>query len=140
MKRSLTSPSPSACSSLPACCCGYFCGIAIAPPERRLYLKRGRRRDEIAGNPQIRRSLMKGGQIAALVIGCLLLLPGGCFMLFGIGLASDTSDNLGGAGWMLIGIALAILAFAGLLFWIAFRKRAPAATSGPPAPPAAPNP
>jgi membrane protein implicated in regulation of membrane protease activity len=84
---------------------------------------------------------MKGGQIAALVIGCLLLLPGGCFMLFGIGLASDTSDNLGGAGWMLIGIALAILAFAGLLFWIAFRKRgatpAGASSSPPPAEPPA---
>jgi len=86
---------------------------------------------------------MKGGQIAALIIGILLLLPGGCFMLFGIGLASDSTDNLSGLGWTMVGIAVAILAFAGLLFWIAFRKRppAPAATGGPPpAPPAAPNP
>ena len=82
---------------------------------------------------------MKGGQIAALIIGCLLLLPGGCFMLFGIGIASDSSDNMSSAGWSLIAIAVAILAFAGLLFWIAFRKRSPTPAGGssqaPPSPP-----
>ena len=77
---------------------------------------------------------MKTGQVVSLVIGCLLLLPGGCFMLFGVGLASDTSDNLGGLGWAMIGIALAIIAFAGLLFWIAFRKRGaqPSGSGEPP--------
>ena len=55
---------------------------------------------------------MTGGQVAALIFALLLLLPGGCFLVFGIG----------------------ILAVMGLLFWLAFRKRPPplgSNTSGP---------
>jgi membrane protein implicated in regulation of membrane protease activity len=62
-----------------------------------------------------------GGQIAALVFAILLLLPGGCFLFFGIGLASDSS--LGGLSAMMLLVAAAILGGAGLLFWVAFRRR-----------------
>ncbi|HEV2333946.1 MAG TPA: hypothetical protein VGS13_00460 [Stellaceae bacterium] len=69
---------------------------------------------------------MSGGQIAALILAILLLLPGGCFLLFGIGIPG---------GWPLALIAFAIFAVAGLLFWVAFRRR-----SGPAIPPDAPPP
>jgi membrane protein implicated in regulation of membrane protease activity len=62
---------------------------------------------------------MSGGQIAALVFAILLLLPGGCFLLFGIGFTADS--GLAGALWLLI--AALILGAAGLLFWVAFRQR-----------------
>jgi len=77
---------------------------------------------------------MKTGQVVSLVIGCLLLLPGGCFMLFGIGFSIDTGGELSGGGGPLIAIGVAILAFAGLLFWIAFRKRGaqPSGSGEPP--------
>jgi len=85
---------------------------------------------------------LRGSQIAALIFGALLLLPGGCFLLFGLGLASDNSDNLSGLGWIMILIAAAILSVMGLLFWFAFRKRPPLAPveGGPPPaePPSAP--
>jgi hypothetical protein len=32
---------------------------------------------------------MSGGQITALIFATLLLLPGGCFLLFGIGYLTD---------------------------------------------------
>ena len=32
---------------------------------------------------------MTGGQIAALIFGLLLLVPGGCFLFFGIGLMGE---------------------------------------------------
>ena len=32
---------------------------------------------------------MNGGQIAALIFAIILLLPGGCFLIFGIGFATD---------------------------------------------------
>jgi hypothetical protein len=78
---------------------------------------------------------MKTGQIICLIVGLLLLLPGGCFLLFGVGLVSDSSDNMSGAGWMLLGIAAVILGLAGLMLWIAFRRTAPPATTPGDAPP-----
>jgi len=83
---------------------------------------------------------MKAGQIICLIVGLVLLLPGGCFALFGIGLVSDSSDNMSGAGWMLLAIAAAILALAALMFWVAFRKTgqpagAAAKPENPPPPP-----
>jgi hypothetical protein len=57
---------------------------------------------------------MTGGQIAALVFAIFLLLPGGCFLVFGVS-GTDTGE--------LLPIAAAILAPAGLLFWVAFRRR-----------------
>jgi hypothetical protein len=70
---------------------------------------------------------MTGGQIAALLLAILLLLPGGCFVLFGVaflngeGLLSEhphvQSDPVP------LQIGLGILAVAALLFWVAFRRR-----------------
>ena len=78
---------------------------------------------------------MRAGQIICLIVGLVLLLPGGCFLLFGVGLLSDSSDNMAGAGWMLLAIAVVVLGLAGLMLWVAFRKTAP-----PPAvPPAGPG-
>lgn len=73
---------------------------------------------------------MSGGQIAALVFAILLLLPGGCFLLFGIGFSTDSS----GFGIILLLIAAAILVPTGFLFRFAFRRRSP-----PGGPPVAPN-
>ena len=38
---------------------------------------------------------MTGGQIAALIFALLLLLPGGCFLFFGIGMLTDSGDCRG---------------------------------------------
>ncbi|HXP02797.1 MAG TPA: hypothetical protein VN808_01670 [Stellaceae bacterium] len=72
---------------------------------------------------------MSGGQIAALIFAIILLLPGGCFLLFGIGFATDRQYY--DAAFLLLPIAAAILALAGFLFWIAFRRRkGPGETQG----------
>ena len=69
---------------------------------------------------------MKGGRIVALIFAILLLLPGGCFVFFGFvflhgfNLEHPYSDAFYPT-LLLIGVA--ILALAGLLFWIAFRRR-----------------
>lgn len=68
---------------------------------------------------------MSGGQIAALIFAILLLLPGGCFLFFGIGVPG---------GWPLALIAAVIFALAGLLFRLAFRRRR-FAPGVPPEPP-----
>ncbi len=65
---------------------------------------------------------MSGGQIAALIIAILLLLPGACFLIFGIGFATDNS-GYSDIALLLLPIAAAILSLAGLLFWLAFRRR-----------------
>jgi membrane protein implicated in regulation of membrane protease activity len=75
---------------------------------------------------------MTGGQVAALIFALLLLLPGGCFLVFGIGMLNDRQFYDTGVMLALIGIG--ILAVMGLLFWLAFRKRPPplgSNTSGP---------
>jgi hypothetical protein len=70
---------------------------------------------------------LSGGQIAALIFAILLLLPGGCFLIFGIGFATDT----GGFALLLLLSATAILGLAWFLFRIAFRRReGPAETPG----------
>jgi len=66
---------------------------------------------------------MTGGQVAALIFAILLLLPGGCFLIFGIGFATDEQAAFANAAPGLLLIAAAILALAGLLFWLAFRRR-----------------
>jgi len=70
---------------------------------------------------------MTGGQIAALICAILLLLPGGCFLIFGIGIGTGVPG-----GWPLLLIAVAILAAAGLLFWVACRGRGPDQDAPPP--------
>jgi hypothetical protein len=69
---------------------------------------------------------MTGGQIAALIVAILLLLPGGCFLILGIGLLSENDTD----GPMLL-VGMLILSGTGLLFWAAFRKRPPPASTGP---------
>jgi hypothetical protein len=64
---------------------------------------------------------MTGGQVAALIFAILLLLPGGCFLLAGIVVATDRQFS--DAAFIALPIAAAILGLAGFLFWIAFRKR-----------------
>jgi len=70
---------------------------------------------------------MTGGQIAALIFAIVLLLPGGCFLLLGALLAEDRQYR--GAALLLLPIAFTILALAGALFWVAFRRRRPSAST-----------
>jgi hypothetical protein len=74
---------------------------------------------------------MTGGQVAALIFAILLLLPGGCFLIAGIAIATDR--QFGDAAFIALPIAAAILGLSGFLFWIAFRRR-----PRPGAPPANP--
>ena len=74
---------------------------------------------------------MSGGQIAALIFALLLLLPGGCFLLFGIGFATDRQYS--DVSLVMLPVAVAILSLAGFLLWLAFRRR-----PSPGAPPGAP--
>jgi hypothetical protein len=67
---------------------------------------------------------LSGGQIAALIFAIVLLLPGGCFLIAGIGFATDTT-GYASVALLLLPIAAAILALAGLLFWVALRRRRP---------------
>ena len=64
---------------------------------------------------------MSGGQIAALIFAILLLLPGGCFLFFGVVVATDRQFY--DAAFVMLPVAAAILGLAGFLFWIAFRRR-----------------
>jgi membrane protein implicated in regulation of membrane protease activity len=79
---------------------------------------------------------MRGGQVVALILALLLLLPGLCFLAVGAGMATDTSGggglDLGSFGIALILIAIAILGVAALLFWLAFRKPKPDSEPKPP--------
>jgi membrane protein implicated in regulation of membrane protease activity len=74
---------------------------------------------------------MTGGQIVALIFAILLLLPGGCFLIFGISLLND--PQVSGASVLVLLVGIAILSVMGLLFWVAFRRRPPS----PPGPGAA---
>jgi len=65
-----------------------------------------------------------GSQIAALICAILLLLPGGCFLFYGIFFAVDETEyGLGFLAFVLLPIAAVILTGAGLLFWAAFRLK-----------------
>ena len=59
---------------------------------------------------------MSGGQIAALICAIILLLPGGCFLFFGVAALPP-----------LLLIAFIILGLAGWLFSFAFRRLPPPA-------------
>ena len=65
---------------------------------------------------------MSGGQVAALFVAILLLLPGGCFLVVGIGSLAEGHASSAVAA---LQIALPILAMAGVLFWLARRRRPP---------------
>lgn len=77
---------------------------------------------------------MTGGQVAALIFALLLLLPGGCFLVFGIGFATDRQFS--DVAFVMLPIAAAILGLAGLLFWVALHRRPPAPGGSPDVPPA----
>jgi len=66
---------------------------------------------------------MSGGQIVGLVFAILLLLPGGCFLFFGVGLSLD--KQMLALGNVLLIIAAILLGGSGLLFWDVFRRRKP---------------
>jgi len=68
---------------------------------------------------------MTGGQIAALILAIVLLLPGGCFVILGFVMTSESTEF----GAMLVAIGLAILAVMGQFFWLAFRRRPPSPPS-----------
>ena len=68
---------------------------------------------------------MTGGQIAALIFAILLLLPGGCFLIFGIGFATD-QRAIPTSPMSCCRSRRRSWGSPGLLFWIAFRRRAPA--------------
>jgi len=70
------------------------------------------------------RAPMTGGQIASLIFGLILLLPGGCFLIFGVGMLTD-SGGYASVGPPLLFVAFLILAVATLCLWIAFRRRNP---------------
>jgi hypothetical protein len=64
------------------------------------------------------------GRVLAFVLAVILLVPGGCFLLFGIGLHDAQS----------IGLGMLALAGASLLVWVTFRKRRPPQLPIPPRP------
>jgi hypothetical protein len=66
---------------------------------------------------------MSGGQIVALIFAILLLLPGGCFLFL---LADPPVPATREDYQVMLPIVAAILSLAGLLFWLAFRRRSPA--------------
>ncbi len=68
---------------------------------------------------------MSGGQIAALIFGVILLIPGGCSTVLGIGFLGDPTAY--GMGPPLLIIGLLILALVAFLGWVAFHKRKPPA-------------
>jgi hypothetical protein len=71
---------------------------------------------------------MTGGQIAALIFALLLLLPGGCFLILGIGLMGESGvDDF---AVMLLVVGLLIAGLIGFLLWVAFRKRPPPPAGG----------
>jgi hypothetical protein len=68
---------------------------------------------------------MSGGQVAALVVALLLLLPGGCFLFVGTGMLFDPHQDAIERSLtpLALGIGLAIAALVVFLFWFAFRRR-----------------
>jgi hypothetical protein len=76
---------------------------------------------------------MSGGQIAALVVAIILLLPGGCFLIVGAALIGEHDRIARDVAPLALIVAAPLLAIAGLMFWLAFRRRH-AGPGGPPPP------
>ena len=66
-----------------------------------------------------------------LLFAIVLLLPGGCFLVVGIGMLTEGSTAAAVAA---LQIAVPILVVMGLLFWFAFRRRPPSPPSSGAAP------
>jgi hypothetical protein len=60
--------------------------------------------------------------VAALLVAIPLLLPGGCFLIVGIGSLAEGSFFVAVAA---LQIGVPILFVMGLLFWVALRRRPP---------------
>jgi membrane protein implicated in regulation of membrane protease activity len=71
---------------------------------------------------------MSGGQITALVFAIILLLPGGCFLFFGVTMMSANASIATGIAPLLLIVGAVILSLMALLFWIGFRHRQPRGT------------
>jgi len=67
---------------------------------------------------------LSGGQIAALLFAVILLIPGGCFFVMGLGMLTDKTDY-GGLTQLALGVGVGLLALAVFLGRFAFRKRPP---------------
>ena len=65
---------------------------------------------------------MTVGQVAALLVAIPLLVPGGCFLIAGIGSLAEGSFSVAVAA---LQIAVPILFVIGVLFWVALRRRPP---------------
>jgi membrane protein implicated in regulation of membrane protease activity len=65
---------------------------------------------------------MTGGQVLALLCAIVLLVPGGCFLIVGIGSLAEGSS---GSGVAALQIGVPIVAVVVLLFWVALRRRPP---------------
>jgi membrane protein implicated in regulation of membrane protease activity len=63
---------------------------------------------------------MTVGQVLALLCAIVLLVPGSCFVIAGIGMLTEGYFS-GGADGLFLGMP--ILAVVGLLLWVAFRRR-----------------
>jgi hypothetical protein len=70
---------------------------------------------------------MSGGQIAALLFAVILLIPGGCFLVMGVGMLSDKTDY-GGLTQLALGVGVGLLVLVFFLGRFAFRKRKPPQT------------
>ena len=79
---------------------------------------------------------MSGGQIAALIIAILLLLPRGCFLIMGVALLGEHDRIARDVAPLALIVAAILLTITGLLFWVAFRRRG-AGPGDPPLPPQA---
>ena len=77
---------------------------------------------------------MSGGQIAALIIAIILLLPGGCFLIMGIAFLGEHDRIARDIAPLALIVAAILLSITGLLFWVAFRRR----RTGPGEPPSPP--
>jgi Ca2+/H+ antiporter len=71
---------------------------------------------------------MSGGQIAALILALVLLVPGGCFLYVGIRLIGDSHMRV--AAEQMVTVGIVILALIGFLFRVAFRRRRPPPGTG----------
>jgi membrane protein implicated in regulation of membrane protease activity len=66
---------------------------------------------------------MSGGQIAALIVAIILLLPGGCFLIMGLAFLGEHDRIARDVAPLALIMAAILLAITGLLFWVAFRRR-----------------
>ena len=77
---------------------------------------------------------MSGGQIAALIVAIVLLLPGGCFLIMGLALIGEHDRIARDIAPLALIVAAILLTITGLLFWLALRRRRTGPGEPPPPP------